>query len=74
MVSIAQSHVAGETQLPEIDINWLEEERLNMKVIQHDDLPTAWSTVQVRPTGMLDLAGLLCFAQCCSCLRMLAMQ
>lgn len=62
LVPVALSCVAGETRLPDIDINWLDEERLDIKVIQHDALPTAWNSVQVCATGMLDLAELPFFS------------
>ncbi|KAL0039375.1 hypothetical protein WJX79_005487 [Trebouxia sp. C0005] len=38
----------GELVLPAIDINWLEPERLNIQVVQQDDLPQAWSSAQVE--------------------------
>lgn len=38
---------AGREVLPDIDINWLEPEKLQLQVVRHDQLPQAWATAEV---------------------------
>lgn len=41
------AHSQGEETLPDIDINWLEPERLRVKVIQSNEVPAAWHAAEV---------------------------
>ena len=46
-MSTSLADAPGEVDLPDIDINWLEPERLDIQVIQQNDALNAWSTAQV---------------------------